>query len=245
MENALPPEAGETQEVLRTYYQSLLTHFGPQGWWPARSRLEVILGAILVQNTAWNNAALAIRALRQARLLGLRQLREVSSADLEPLIRPAGFYKQKARAIKTFVDWVFAGSGGSLPRVLAHPESVLRKKLLSLKGIGPETADAILLYAAQRPVFVADAYSRRIISRHGMFPANWSYAPASQFFHQNLPRDAAFLNEFHALLVEAGKRFCRKDKPDCTPCPLAGFLPRFQIRTRKEEDRQENILEVV
>jgi endonuclease III related protein len=245
METVGAQRAANEHEALQAYHQALLARFGPQRWWPARTRLEVVLGAILVQNTAWKNAALALRALRRAHMLGLAPLRGISSAELERLVRPAGFYRQKARAIKTFVDWLFAEFGGSLNRLFLQPDVALRRQLLDLKGIGPETADAILLYAAKRPVFVPDAYSRRILSRHRMFPADWSYAQGRQFFQQNLPADAAFMNEFHALLVEAGKRYCRKGKPDCQPCPLAEFLPRFPIKTEESKDRREATMEAV
>lgn len=210
---------------LSRYYQRLFEALGPQGWWPAETRLEVILGAILTQNTTWRNAALAIARLRAARLLHLRRLREEPEARLQALIRPAGFFRQKARTIRAFVDWLDATHSGSLQRMFARPAAELRSTLLEVRGLGPETVDAILLYAGRKPLFVADAYSRRILARHGMLAADSTYAGAQEFVHRRLAPDPAVYNEFHALLVEVGKRHCLKDAPRCSRCPLEGFLP--------------------
>jgi endonuclease-3 related protein len=214
-------EAGD----LDPYYERLLAEYGPQGWWPARGRLEVILGAILTQNTTWRNAALAIRQLREAGLLNLRNLRGVKESELGPLIRSAGFFRQKARTIVTFVRWLEEHYEGSLRRMLERPAEELRAALLKLSGLGPETVDAILLYAGDRPVFVADAYTRRILARHGMLAENVGYAEAQEFIHGRLERDSRVYNEFHALLVEAGKRHCKRRAPRCGGCPLEEFLP--------------------
>ncbi|HEV3276208.1 MAG TPA: endonuclease III domain-containing protein [Terriglobia bacterium] len=215
--------AGKGQ--LRPYYRRLLEEFGPQGWWPAETRLEVILGAILTQNTTWRNAALAIARLRDAGMLDLARLRAIQPDLLESLIRPAGFYRQKARAIRNFVLWLDDAHGGSLDRMFALPGEDLRQALLQLKGLGPETADAILLYAGGLPFFVADAYTRRILIRHGVLGRDADYAEAQRSIHRGLKRDAGVYNEFHALLVEAGKRYCRRDEPRCESCPLGAFLP--------------------
>ena len=213
---------------LGRYYQRLLEALGPQGWWPAETRLEVILGAILTQNTTWRNAALAIAKLREAGLLDLHRLREEPEWRLQALIRPAGFFRQKARTIQAFIDWLEANHGGSLRRMFARPTGELRSALLNLKGLGPETVDAILLYAGRKPLFVADAYSRRILERHGLLAAGSTYGEAQEFIHRHLAPDPVVYNEFHALLVEAGKRHCRKDTPRCSQCPLESFLPEPQ-----------------
>lgn len=220
------PAQSETARKLRQYYGTLLEHLGPQGWWPARTRLEVILGAILVQNTSWNNAALALKRLREAGLLKLPALRAISQGPLETLIRPAGFYRQKTAAIRGFLAWLDRFSDGSLSRLFSRPPAEVRRELLGIKGLGPETVDAILLYAGRQPFFVADAYTRRIVSRHGFLPPAAGYAQVQGFLHRSLPPDPSLFNEFHALLVEAGKRFCKRREPNCEACPLREFLPR-------------------
>lgn len=213
------------REILPRYFRALLSRFGPQGWWPGRTRLEVILGAILTQNTSWHNAARALRNLRQAGRLSWPGLREASLSELESLVKPAGFYRQKSRTISEFVKWLERAHNGSLDALFALPVDVSRRQLLELRGIGPETADAILLYAGRRPLFVADAYARRILSRHGLLAAAATYAEAQEFLHASLPADQALFNEFHALLVEAGKRHCKREAPLCQGCPLEEFLP--------------------
>jgi len=225
MPGAMPQPDFEPGEALIRYYDRLLQRLGPQGWWPARTRLEVILGAILTQNTNWNNAALALKGLRKAGLLELGRLRKASRAELEACIRPAGFFRQKARAIRGFLDWLFAKHGGSLAKPFQHPAAALRRELLQINGLGAETADAILLYAGRKPFFVADAYTRRILSRHGLLLASANYSQAQQFLHRHLPPEHTLFNEFHALLVEVGKRYCKRHEPQCSQCPLQEFLP--------------------
>ncbi|MGH9401130.1 MAG: endonuclease III domain-containing protein [Terriglobia bacterium] len=211
--------------ALKDYYESLLRNFGPQGWWPARTRLEVILGAILTQNTTWRNASLALDHLRKAGLLRIENLRRASLPELERHIRQAGFYRQKAATILFFLEWLDHHCDGSLNALFSvHPEE-LRLRLLEIKGLGPETVDAILLYAGRKPFFVADAYTRRILSRHGWLPTDATYEAAQEMLHRQLPRDSAIFNEFHALLVEAGKRYCARREPACLECPLREYLP--------------------
>lgn len=219
-------------DTLNQYYAKLLNELGPQGWWPARTRLEVILGAILTQNTTWNNAALALKRLRKDGRLTLTGLGSVSQAKLESLIRPAGFFRQKALAIRNFLELLTRSGTGSLTALFARPSTALRAELLNLRGLGPETVDAILLYAGRQPYFVADAYTRRILARHELLPANASYASAQQFLHEHLPPDHALFNEFHALMVEIGKRYCKRESPRCENCPLSEFLPREQGQQR-------------
>ncbi len=211
-------------EALQQYYSALLGRFGPQRWWPARTRLEVILGAILTQNTSWRNATLALRKLRKAGRLSWVGLRQASQAELEWCILPAGFYHQKAAAIRHFVDWAERAHRGSLAALFSLPTPEFRRQLVQLKGFGPETADAIILYAARKPSFVADMYSRRVLSRHALLPPIVSYAAAQQFLHHHLPPDQALFNEFHALLVRVGKEYCRRQASRCEGCPLEGFL---------------------
>ena len=210
--------------MLRRFYATLLESFGPQGWWPARTRWEVIWGAILTQNTTWRNATLALKNLREAGLFAWRSLRAVPPHDLEEIVRPAGFYRQKAKTLHGFANWIGQAHGGSLTLLFRQGAAKARAQLLARDGIGPETADAILLYAGRLPVFVADAYTRRILSRHGFLARGADYDSAQQFLHQHLPADEAMFNEFHALLVETAKRFCRKNAPRCEACPLGKYL---------------------
>lgn len=214
----------EPGEVLKLSYESLLKELGPQGWWPARTRLEVILGAILTQNTSWNNVRLALKSLRAHGLLHWDSLRAAGQDKIESCIRPSGFYRQKARAIRGFVDWLDQVHGGSLDRFFRQPAASARRELFELNGFGPETVDAILLYAGGIPVFVADAYTRRILSRHGLFSDRTSYSQAQAFIHHHLEKDETVYNEFHALLVETGKRFCRRSQARCEACPLEYLL---------------------
>ncbi|MDR3675663.1 MAG: endonuclease III domain-containing protein [Acidobacteriota bacterium] len=220
-------------ETLRRFYATLLESFGPQGWWPARTRWEVIWGAILTQNTTWRNASLAIKNLRKAGALGWRRLRQVPIAELEQMIRPAGFFRQKAQALHNFTLWIEQVHGGSLRSLFGQEMAKARAQLLALKGIGPETADAILLYSGRHPVFVADAYTRRILSRHNLLSPTADYHSAQQFLHQHLPPDEAVYNEYHALLVEAAKRYCHRNVAHCEKCPLGKFLEKPTADSRQ------------
>jgi len=228
----LAGEQGEAVpgEILRRFCATLLESFGPQGWWPARTRWEVIWGAILTQNTTWRNATLALKNLRKAGLLTWRSLRQISLRELEQMIRPAGFYRQKAKTLRNFADWIEQAHGGSLDSLFSLGAARARAQLMALKGIGAETADAILLYSGRHPVFVADAYTRRVLSRHQLLPPTANYHSAQQFLHQHLLPDEALFNEFHALLVEAAKRFCHRNVAHCEECPLGRFLPRKALK---------------
>jgi endonuclease-3 related protein len=218
--------ARDPGDLLRKYFDSMYQGLGPQRWWPARTRLEVILGAILTQNTSWQNAALALRRLRKEGLLTLPRLGQANPVVVEALIHPAGFYRQKARTIRNFLAWLDLTCGGSLATMFGRDSARLRGELLAIKGLGPETVDAILLYAGGQPYFVADAYTRRILSRHSLLSNDASYAAAQEFLHSHLPADAKLFNEFHALLVEVGKRRCQRSNALCQGCPLEPFLPR-------------------
>lgn len=226
--------AGTLSATLRSYFARLLQELGPQAWWPARTRLEVVLGAVLTQNTSWLNAARALKRLRQAGRLSLSGLRSTDQSELESLIRPAGFFRQKARAIRNFLDYLHGTHQGSLARLFARPGEELRRDLLGLKGFGPETVDAILVYAGHHPYFVADAYTRRILARHDLVPPDADYAEVQAFLHQHLAADPALFNEYHALLVEVGKRYCKRHAPQCEGCPLEEFLPPGQRKGDRE-----------
>jgi endonuclease III related protein len=173
-------------DPIRAYYQALFSTWGRQHWWPAQSRFEVIVGAYLTQNTSWSNVERALRSLRQARLLSVSGLRRTPRAKLEKLIRSAGYFRQKAQRLKTFVSFLDKRYGGSLARMFAQPTAELRAELLSLNGVGPETADSILLYAGNHPVFVVDAYTRRILERHGLIGPGATYDEIRERFERAL-----------------------------------------------------------
>ena len=205
-------------------YRILFGQWGPQGWWPGQTRLEIIVGAILTQNTAWTNVEKAIRRLKQERALDLKVLRDADNAVLAEWIRSAGYYNVQARRLKSFVGMMFDGCRGSLNRLFARDTASLRNLLLNVNGIGPETADSILLCAGHRPVFVVDAYTRRLMIRHGWAPRDVTYDELASRFTDALPRNERLFNEYHALIVMLGKTYCRS-KPLCEKCPLRGFLP--------------------
>jgi endonuclease-3 related protein len=204
---------------LRVIYQRLYARYGPQHWWPARGPFEVIVGAILTQNTAWTNVARAIENLRTAGRLAPAAIRELAEAELAALIRPCGYYNVKARRLKAFAQWFGERYGDSLKEMFAGETGALRRELLAVHGIGEETADSILLYAGEKPVFVIDAYTRRIFTRLGLTPTTDSYAAWQGLFMENLPADAPLYNEYHALLVRQGKEACRA-RPRCRDCCL-------------------------
>lgn len=210
---------------LRTYYDALFAAHGPQHWWPGRTAFEIIVGAILTQNTSWSNVEIAMRNLRRGKLLTSRAIERVSFARLAQLIRSSGYFRQKAKKLKCFVRFVRSEYGGSLNRMFRAPTEALREKLLGVHGIGPETADAILLYAGKHPVFVVDAYTRRMLERHGLAARSQSYEEIRQLFERGFPRDAPLYNEFHALIVRNGKEYCRTSNPRCSECPLHSLLP--------------------
>jgi endonuclease III related protein len=209
----------------RAYFDALFAAHGPQHWWPGRTPFEIIVGAILVQNTSWTNVATAIEHLRRAKLLTPRALEKISTPRLQRLIRSSGYFRQKTKKLKAFVRFLRREYQGSLSRMFRAPTQTLRSQLLAIHGIGPETADSILLYAAKHPVFVVDAYTRRILERHGHSHARLGYEDVRQLFEHNLAPDVALYNEFHALIVHTGKHFCRPRDPRCGGCPLKPLLP--------------------
>jgi endonuclease-3 related protein len=217
--------APELPFLLRRYYDALFAAYGPQHWWPGRTAFEIIVGAILTQNTSWSNVEIAIRNLRREKLLKPRAIEAVPLVRLGQLIRSSGYFRQKAKKLKCFVRFLRSEYGGSLNRMFRAPTTVLRDRLLSVHGIGPETADAILLYAGKQPVFFVDSYTRRMLERHGLATRTQSYEEIRQLFERNLPSVAPLYNEFHALIVRTGKEYCRTRNPRCSECPLHSLLP--------------------
>jgi len=210
---------------LMQIFDRLAAHFGPLHWWPAESPFEVVIGAILTQNTAWRNVELAIGRLRSAGVLSPGGVAALPPGELEEHIRPAGFFRQKAERLQLFVRHLAAQHGGDLERMLSGPLVQVRTELLTLKGVGPETADSILLYAGGRPSFVVDAYTRRLFSRLGVLNGDEGYEAIRSLFMDNLPVDVDLFNEYHALIVEECKVFCRKRRPLCRECPLLSLCP--------------------
>jgi endonuclease III related protein len=219
------PNGGVGKSGVERYFHTLSRALGPMHWWPARTRFEVIVGAILTQNTAWKNVERAIGELRRERLLSPKAIEEVPVQRLAMLIRSSGYFRQKAKKLKAFVHFLRRDFGGSLARMFRIPTGDLRVRLLGVHGIGRETADSILLYAGAHPVFVVDAYTHRILGRHGLTDGKPDYEAVRALFESALPRKAAVYNEFHALLVNVGKNWCRPREPRCKGCPLLPHLP--------------------
>jgi endonuclease-3 related protein len=246
------PDHPITRSQLPSYYSALLSRYGPQNWWPARSRFEVIVGAYLTQNTNWSNVEKALVNLRRVRMLSVRAMRQAPLGELEALVRPSGYFRQKARKLKTFIAFLDHHYSGSLARMFAQPTEKLRAELLELNGVGPETADSILLYAGNHPVFVVDAYTRRVLLRHGIIREKTSYEEIRSLIEQAIatadaeslavsssapePRHpvspmsraarsilAQHYNEFHALIVRVANHYCRKTAK-CDGCPLQPLL---------------------
>ncbi len=205
---------------LNLIYKKLYNHFGPQHWWPAESPFEVMVGAILTQNTSWQNVERAIRSLKKNNLLEPKKLYNISTKNLGLFIKSAGYYNIKAKRLKEFLKFYFDAWKGSLEEASLFTTKKLRKDLLSVKGIGQETADSILLYALNRPVFVVDAYTKRIFSKHGLIKENAVYDEVQSLFMLNLKKNVKMFNEYHALLVKLGKEYCLKRKAKCEICPL-------------------------
>jgi endonuclease-3 related protein len=210
---------------LADYARDLLAHYGPQGWWPAESPFEVMVGAVLTQNTSWRNVEKAIATLRTYGLLDPHRIHEIDQDTLALAIRSAGTFNLKAKRLKSLVEWFVTRFGADPGRMKEVPPDRLREELLGLHGIGPETADSILLYAVGVPTFVVDTYAHRVVTRHGLLGEEATYDDLKELFERELPRDPALYNEFHALLVAVGKDFCRPTAR-CESCPLRGHLPR-------------------
>jgi endonuclease-3 related protein len=216
------------ETALMDLYERLRGRFGHAGWWPARTPFEVCLGAILVQNTAWPNAESALRSLRARRWLSFRSLRGVSAGRLAPVLRPAGTFRVKARRVAAFVEFLGAAYGGRVEAMARQDAGVLRVQLLAVHGIGRETADAIALYAAGRPLFVVDAYTRRVFTRLGLVKGTEPYDVLQRFFMDRLPLSAPLYNDYHAQIVRLAKDHCRT-RPRCGGCPLEDLCPKHSV----------------
>jgi endonuclease III related protein len=242
------------EATVREIYRTLAHSWGPQHWWPADGPLEVIVGAILTQNTSWKNVERAMASLRSAGALSIAGIRDLSLEQLEQLVRSSGYYRQKASRLKTFVAFLDEKYGGSLERMFAAPTLQLRAELLSLKGIGHETADSILLYAGNHEIFVVDAYARRVFERHGTIAPSAKYDEIRALVeralrgqqahgtalesnkpiaHEPSPMSSArrsplaqVYNEMHGLLVQVGKNYCHKAEAKCEQCPVRALLPK-------------------
>jgi endonuclease-3 related protein len=212
-----------TKKLLLDIYRRLEAAYGDPGWWPGDTPFEVAVGAVLTQNTSWRNVEKAIERLKKAGLLSPEALRELTVEELAGYIVSAGYYNVKARRLKSLIDFLWAECGGRVEALADMPLRETRERLLSVKGIGPETADSILLYAACVPTFVVDAYTQRVLSRHGLMSEDAGYDEIKAVFEDNLEPDATTFNRFHALLVKCGHLHC-KPKPDCNGCPLEGLL---------------------
>ena len=204
-------------------YRALREHYGPSGWWPGDSPLEIAVGAVLTQNTAWVNVEKAIAALKSHSMLDIRRMHDSEPSELARLIRPSGYYNLKASRLKNLVRAVMEQASGDMEAFLDRDLSELRAALLAVDGIGKETADSICCYAAGRLVFVVDAYTRRILSRHGVIDAGADYEIIRQLFEHGLPRELSVYRDLHAYLVFVGKDFRRKSSPRCADCPLEAW----------------------
>jgi endonuclease-3 related protein len=203
----------------------MLAKFGPQHWWPGDSPFEIMVGAVLVQNTSWRNVEHAINNLRDAGVMEPRALYKVPPEELAELIRPAGYYQLKTKRLRNLLRFLVEEHDGSLESMFSVGLASLREQLLAINGVGPETADAILLYAGGLPTFVVDTYTHRVLARHGWLDYEASYDDIKDHFESTLPDDAELYNEYHALLVRVGKDYCKRTDPKCEACPLAEMLP--------------------
>jgi endonuclease-3 related protein len=213
------------KNLLKKIYRKLYRAYGPRHWWPGETSFEVMVGAILTQNTSWKNVEKAIQKLKGKGILCPEGIHRFEEKELALLIKSSGYYRIKANRLKAFINFLYEEFDGNLKKMRKRELEALREKLIGVKGIGPETADSILLYGLKKPIFVVDAYTKRILSRHQIFPANASYEDIQKLFMDHLPRDAKLFNEYHALFVHLGKTVCRK-MPKCDICPIKSIAPR-------------------
>jgi endonuclease-3 related protein len=211
-----------TKQTLMAAFRRMLRHFGPRGWWPGETPFEVMVGAVLTQNTNWGNVERAIANLKSEDVLAPDSILNLHTATLQRLIKPAGYFRVKAKRLTNFLEYFVERYGGCDRRMAKGELTRLREELLEVNGIGPETADSILLYALKKPVFVIDAYTKRILSRHGLCAEDDTYDDLQELFMDRLSPDVPIYNEYHALIVETGKDYCRT-KPRCDECPLNGW----------------------
>jgi len=231
-----PGRATGRLSLLRVY-RRMLRHFGHAGWWPGETPFEVCIGAILTQNTAWVNVERALAVLRGRGLLSYNALRELTPSTLAPLIRSSGYFNVKARRVVAFLHFLGREFDGSVGAMAGEDPATLREKLLGVHGIGRETADSIVLYAAGLPLFVVDAYTRRLFVRLGLLEGREGYDEIQRLFMRALPRDAALYNDFHAQIVRLGKAVCRP-RPRCPECPLEGVCPEARRQTSRPARRR-------
>jgi endonuclease-3 related protein len=218
-------------ERLMRMYRAMRAHFGHRNWWPGNSPFEVCVGAVLTQNTAWRNVVQAIHNLKAASALDPFRIHELSHDELAALIRPAGYFNVKAKRLRNFVDHLVLRNNGDLDALFDSPVEALRQELLSINGVGKETADSIILYAAGKPIFVVDAYTRRVLGRHGLVDEKADYDTVQALFHAHVPRDVDLYNDFHAQFVAVGHSHCKR-VPLCDSCPLGPFRDRRPANTR-------------
>lgn len=211
------------KQKIKLIYDKLYAAFGPQYWWPGDTPFEVIVGAILTQNTAWKNVSVSMKNLKKNKVLTPRKLYDLPLKKLGLLIRSSGYYNLKAKRLNNFLKILFSGYKGDLEKMLEQEDKQLRNVLLDISGIGPETADSIMLYAGGKLSFVVDTYTRRIFSRHKLIKEDLPYDELKCFIGKNLPKDIRLYNEYHALIVRTGKEFCSKKDPKCSLCPLWGI----------------------
>jgi len=211
-----------SNQTLMEIYNLLFASFGPQNWWPAETELEMMVGAILTQNTSWNNVEKAILNLKEKSLFSIQKLSQIPVSILAEYIRPAGYYNLKAKRLKNLINFIVDRYNGDISNLFSRDTEAIREELLTVKGIGLETADSIVLYGAGRPIFVVDTYTHRILTRHGLIEEEAGYNDLQSFFMDNLSHDVELYKEFHALIVKTGKDFCRR-KPCCSKCPLDSF----------------------
>ncbi len=215
--------ATRTAQTLRKFYDAMYAAYGPRHWWPGETRTEIMIGAILTQNTNWTNVERAIDNLKAADALDWHRLQAMEHDELAELIRPAGYFNVKAKRLKKLVAWVVAEFDGDLDAMFARSTGSLREELLGVNGVGRETADSILLYAGDHLTFVVDAYTARILRRHRLIDEEADYESIKELFESHLPAEVPLYNEYHALIVEVGKRCCRPRNPKCDECPLERF----------------------
>lgn len=211
------------ENIYEEAYRLLYAHFGPQGWWPADTPFEVMVGAVLTQNTSWSNVTKALTDLKNAGLLSFETLSLCSADEIAPHIRSSGYYNLKAQRLRNLLDLIGNCYDGKLEHFLGDALAAARGNLLEVKGIGPETADSVLLYACGHPIFVIDMYTHRVFSRHNLVMEESDYHGMQEIFMDNLPHDSRLFNEFHALIVRVATTYCKKNNPLCDQCPLQGL----------------------
>jgi endonuclease-3 related protein len=221
----MPGMPSVARSQLLAIYERLHSSLGPSDWWPGETSLEVIVGAILTQNTSWRNVEQALGRLRVEGALSVERLTQMGEEQLAEWIRPAGYYRVKARRLKNFFHFLQEEYHGQIEALAEQPLEEARDQLLNIRGVGPETADSILLYALGKPTFVVDTYTYRILSRHQLVPEESDYEGLRSFFMEALPEEVPLFNEFHALLVRTGKTYCKKKGPLCEGCPLRDLGP--------------------